>query len=157
MGRAKTIIFLIFTLLVANAKQVEITADSFFADENKQITEFSGNVYIKKGDTDELRASKVIVYFDKNRQPLKYVATNNANFKLFMKDKNYEGKGDVLTYEPLKDFYTITGKGHLKEVQTDKNVYGEKITIDQKNGIYNVQSTTNEPVKFIFNIEDKQK
>lgn len=158
MDRTRKIILIIFFMIVGlRAEQVEIVADSFFADENKQVTEFIGNVHIKKGSYDELKAAKVVVNFDKNRQPIKYTATTNANFKVFMREKHYEGKGDILTYEPNKEIYTITGNGHLKEIDTDKNVYGEKITIDQKNGTYNVGSGSRQPVKFIFHTEEKKK
>ena len=144
-----------FTAL--HAEQVEITSNSFFADANKQISEFTGNVHIKKGAYDELFANKVIVYFDTKRQPIKYVATGNARAKIAMKDKHYDGKGDTLTYEPATQTYTVTGNGHLHEVETDKNVYGEKIVVNQNSGTYNVNSDEKKPVKFIFQIEDKAK
>ena len=32
-----------------DAEQVQVTADNFFADENKQISTLNGNVVIKKG------------------------------------------------------------------------------------------------------------
>lgn len=156
MDRAKKIVFLILTaILWLNAEQVEITSDKFFADENKHTTEFKGNVHIKKGN-DELKADTIVVNFDKKRQPIKYTATNNINFKLFIKDKHYEGSGDILIYEPLKELYTISKNAHLKEIQTNKNVYGDKIVIDQKNGIYNVNSSNKQPVKFIFEVGDKK-
>lgn len=137
------------------AEQVEINADSFFADETKQISEFKGNVDIKKGKFDELKAANVVVHFDKNRQPIKYVATGNARFKIFMRDKHYEGSGEVLTYEPVKQLYTLSKNAHLREIDTNKNVYGERIVVDQSSGTYNVNSDDKKPVKFIFQVEDK--
>ncbi|MBE2986920.1 lipopolysaccharide transport periplasmic protein LptA [Campylobacter sp. RM12920] len=156
-ARAGLILGLILSFTSLSAEQVEITSDSFFADENKQRSEFKGNVHIKKGSYDELFADKVVVHFDAKRQPTKYIATGNAKFKVFMKEKHYNGKGETLTYEPVKEIYTISGNGHLHEQESDKNVYGEKITINQTQGTYNVNSNDNKPVKFIFQIEDKQK
>ena len=150
MGRRKAaILAMILGFTFLNAEQVEITSNDFFADENKQISEFVGNVNIKKGSYDELKANKVVVHFDKKRQPVKYVATGNARVKIFMKDKH--------TYEPAKQIYTVTGNGYLHEVETDKNVYGEKIVVNQKDGTYSVNSDEKKPVKFIFQIEDKTK
>ena len=141
-ARKKIALALIFGLnLGLFAEQVEITSDSFFADEGKQISNFTGNVRIKKGAYDELNADKVVVHFDAKRQPLKYVATGNANFKVALKDKHYDGKGDVLTYEPKSATYTITGK----------------IVVNQNEGTYSVNSGEKKPVKFIFQVEDKQK
>ncbi|MGG7072863.1 lipopolysaccharide transport periplasmic protein LptA [Campylobacter sp. 9BO] len=156
MGQAsKVALFVALALLCVKAEQVEISADSFFADENKQVTEFKGNVYIKKGSYDELRATKVDVHFDKNRQPIKYIATGNAKFKIFMREKHYEGSGEVLTYEPAQQLYTLTTNAFLHEIDTDKRVYGEKIVVNQSTGTYNVNSGEKKPVKFIFQIEDK--
>ena len=85
MGRRKAaILAMILGFTFLNAEQVEITSNDFFADENKQISEFVGNVNIKKGSYDELKANKVVVHFDKKRQPVKYVATGNARAKIFM-------------------------------------------------------------------------
>ena len=158
MGRRKAaILAMILGFTFLNAEQVEITSNDFFADENKQISEFVGNVNIKKGSYDELKANKVVVHFDKKRQPVKYVATGNPRAKIFMKDKHYDGKGDTLTYEPAKQTYTVTGNGYLHEVETDKNVYGDGIVVNQKDGTYSVNSDEKKPVKFIFQIEDKTK
>ncbi|MBR8462553.1 lipopolysaccharide transport periplasmic protein LptA [Campylobacter sp. faydin G-24] len=158
MDRARKALAVFFiSTFVAFAEQVEITSDSFFADEGKQIGEFNGNVYIKKGNYDELKANKVIVHFDKNRQPVKYIATGNAKLKLVIKDKHYDGKGDTLTYEPTTQIYTVIGNGYIHEVETDKNIYGEKIVVNQLNGTYNVNSGDKKPVKFIFQVEDKAK
>ena len=105
----------------------------------------------------QLKADKVVVYFDKKRQPIKYVATGNARAKIFIKDKHYDGKGNTLTYEPAKQIYTVSGNGYLHEVETDKNVYGEKIVVNQKDGTYSVNSDEKKPVKFIFQVEEKDK
>ncbi len=158
MGRRRSAILAVilgFTFL--NAEQVEITSNDFFADENKQTSEFIGNVNIKKGSFDELKADKVIVYFDKKRQPIKYVATGNARAKIFIKDKHYDGKGNTVTYEPAKQIYTVSGNGYFHEIETDKNVYGEKIVVNQKDGTYSVNSDEKKPVKFIFQVEEKDK
>ena len=71
--------------LSAGQEQVEVTADNFFADEIKQISVLTGNVRIKKGAYDTLNSDKVTIYFDAKRQPTKYVATGNANFKILLK------------------------------------------------------------------------
>ncbi|WP_103641789.1 LptA/OstA family protein, partial [Campylobacter concisus] len=116
-----------------------------------------GNVNNKQGSYYELKAKEGVVQLEKKRQPVKYVATGNARAKIFMKDKHYDGKGDTLTYEPAKQIYTVTGNGYLHEVETDKNVYGDKIVVNQKDGTYSVNSDEKKPVKFIFQIEDKAK
>ena len=87
---------------------MEVTADEFYADEGKQISEFKGNVNIKKGK-DTLTANLAVIYFDKKRNPLKYVASGNAKFRVFIKNKTYDGSGNELVYEPAQNLYTING------------------------------------------------
>ena len=82
-GFKKVALVLALSALPLLAEQVEITADEFYADEGKQISEFKGNVNIKKGK-DTLTANLVVIYFDKKRNPLKYVASGNAKFRVFI-------------------------------------------------------------------------
>ena len=145
-GFKKVTLILALSALPLLAEQVEITADEFYADEGKQISEFKGNVNIKKGK-DTLTANLVVIYFDKKR---------NAKFRVFIKNKTYDGSGSELIYEPAPNLYTINGNGFLHEIETDKKVYGEKITVNQNSGMYNVNSGKKEPVKFIFQVEDKK-
>ncbi|WP_170018508.1 lipopolysaccharide transport periplasmic protein LptA [Campylobacter sp. RM16190] len=152
----KIILAFVFSILPLVAQNVEVTADDFFADENKFISELSGNVSVKKGK-DILTADKVVIHFDKNRNPIKYVATGNAKFKVLIKDKNYNGSGNELVYEPKSNLYTINGSGFLHEVDSDKRVYGEKISVNQNSGTYSVNSGNKKPVKFVFQVEDKKK
>ncbi|QKG28962.1 lipopolysaccharide transport periplasmic protein LptA [Campylobacter sp. RM16187] len=155
-ARKKIILAFVFSILPLVAQNVEVTADDFFADENKFISELSGNVSVKKGK-DILTADKVVIHFDKNRNPIKYVATGNAKFKVLIKDKNYNGSGNELVYELKSNLYTINGSGFLHEVDSDKRVYGEKISVNQNSGTYSVNSGNKKPVKFVFQVEDKKK
>ncbi|MGP1485088.1 MAG: lipopolysaccharide transport periplasmic protein LptA [Campylobacter sp.] len=157
----KKIWLIVLVIFVVNAEQVEVTSDNFFADENKFVGEFTGNVNIKKG-SDLLTADKVRIFFDKDKNPIKYVANGNAKIKALIKEKTYDGAGNELIYEPKENLYTINGNGFLHEIDSDKKVYGEFIQINQNSGTYSVKSDkkTNsvekKPVKFIFQVEDKK-
>ncbi len=139
-----------------SAEVVEVVADKFYADEVKQITEFSGNVVVTKGK-DKLVAKKVVITFDKQRQPLKYTATGDATIDMIMKDKVYFGKAQTMIYDPIKNQYTLIKDAFLHEKVTNKKVYGDKIFINQTTGRYEVQSDGKKPVKFIFKVEEKKK
>lgn len=145
--------------LGAAQEQVEVTADNFFADEIKQISVLTGNVRIKKGAYDTLNSNKLTIYFDAKRQPTKYVATGNANFKILLNEKHYDGKGGVLTYDPTAEAYTLEGNAYLHEAETKKEVFGDKIIVNRKKGTYEVKSGGGEkkPVKLIFQVDDRQK
>ncbi|WP_298096973.1 lipopolysaccharide transport periplasmic protein LptA [uncultured Campylobacter sp.] len=147
------------TTLSAAQEQVEVTADNFFADEIKQISVLTGNVRIKKGAYDTLNSDKVTIYFDAKRQPTKYVATGNANFKILLNQKHYDGKGGVLTYDPTIEAYTLENNAYLHEAETKKEVYGDKIIVNRQKGTYEVKSGGGEkkPVRLIFQVEDQNK
>ena len=148
------VIFGLVTFL--SAETVEIVADKFFADERKQVTEFTGHVIITKSE-DKLVADKVVINFDQNRQPLKYVATGNAKIDMVMEDRIYFGKAEKMIYDPIKNKYTLLKNAFLYEKVTNKKVYGDKILVNQTTGRYEVESDGKKPVKFIFKVEEKKK
>lgn len=152
----KSLLILLGLTVALSAQMVEVVSDKFYADEKKQITEFIGHVKVTKGK-DKLVANKVVITFDKNRQPLKYVATGNAKIDMIMNDKIYFGEADTMIYDPLKDQYTLIKNAFLYEKVTNKKVYGDKIFVNQTTGRYEVQSDGKQPVKFIFKVEDKKK
>lgn len=154
MDTKKIIIFCLACVL--NAEQVEISADSFFADEKSLVSDLKGNVVVKKGNYDKLQSDKVRIYFDKHKKPIKYQASGNARFQAFVNEKRYSGSGDEIFYEPNTQTYTLSGNANIQEVDSDKKVYGDKIVINQKTGTYSVDSKDNKPVKLIFQIEDKK-
>ncbi len=156
MFSRKIILFFLFSVF-ANADTVNVTADNFFADENKLISILTGNVVLKKGDYDTLKADKLTIYFDKEKNPIKYVATGNTSFNAILKDKHYDGKGEILTYEPEKEIYTLEKNAYLHEKETKKEVFGDKIIVDRAKTTYEVKSISKKPIKLIFEIEDKEK
>ncbi|WP_245600606.1 lipopolysaccharide transport periplasmic protein LptA [Sulfurospirillum arcachonense] len=152
----KLLITFLSMVAVLNAGTVEVVADKFFADENKQVTEFNGHVIVTK-QSDKLVANKVVINFDKKRQPLKYTATGNVKLDMIMNDKVYFGSAEKMIYDPIKDQYTFIKNAYLYEKITNKKVYGNKIFVDQKTGRYEVDSDGKKPVKFIFKVQEKNK
>lgn len=147
----------IFSLAaLLNAETVEVTADKFFADEVKQVSEFNGNVIVTKSN-DKLVANKVVINFNKLREPLKYIATGAVKIDMTMKDKIYFGSAETVIYDPIKDQYTFIKDAFLHEKVTNKKVYGDRIWVDQTTGRYEVDSDGKKPVKFIFKVEEKKK
>ncbi len=142
-------------LTLLNASEVQITANKFMADETKGISVFTGSVHVVRG-ADDLKADKVVINFDKNKQPIKYTATGHAEVKMNINKKRYLGKGGILIYEPKLLTYIIKNNAFLHEIDTDKKVYGDTILVNQAKGYYEVDSQKNKPVKFIFQIKDKK-
>lgn len=149
----------IISLLVISsyvfAMNIEVTADKFTADENKLTGKFIGNVKVKKEDG-ELLANEIKIWFNAKKQPIKYEAKGEPNFKIKINKKTYFGKGKTLVFEPNDSKYSILGEAFLHEIDTDKKVYGENIIINQKKGSYEVDGEAKKPVKFIFKLDDKK-
>lgn len=151
--------FILASLFANASEKVEVTADEFFADEVKQISILTGNVTIKKGDYDTLKSDKLTITFDKNRQPTKYTATGNANFKILLNGKHYDGKGGVLTYTPTNETYTLENSAYLHESESKKEVFGDKIVVNRTKGTYEVKSGSGaekKPIRLIFQVEDNK-
>ena len=152
----KALLLVVGLVGILSAQTVEIVADKFFADEIKQVTEFIGDVVITKGK-DKLVAKKVVITFDKQKQPLKYTATGNVAIDMVMNDKVYFAKAQTVIYDPIKSEYTLIKDAFLQERVTNKKVYGDKIFVNQATGRYEVESDGKKPVKFIFKVEEKKK
>jgi len=151
----KALLLVVGLVGILSAQTVEIVADKFFADEIKQVTEFTGNVVITKGK-DKLVAKKVVINFDKQRQPLKYVATGDVAIDMVVDDKVYFAKAQTAVYDPIKSEYTLIKDAFLHERVTNKKIYGDKIFVNQVTGRYEVESDGKKPVKFIFKVEEKK-
>jgi len=136
------------------AQNVEVAADKFWASEQEGQGVFTGNVIITKG-SDTLKAQKLTIYFDDQKKPLKYEASGDATGNLTLNGVHYFGKGEIFIYEPNISRYTIKKNGMLHEIETDRKVYGEMITVNQSTGSYEVDSKPSKPVKFIFKVDEQ--
>jgi len=149
------------SMLFAASEKLIIDAKNFETNDAKGITVFTGNVKLKKAK-DKLNSQKLEIYMKKNskgkaRQPLKYVATGDANFEIHSNGKIYKGEGNQIIYNPNKQEYTVNGNGHVKELTEERELFGEKIYINQLTGNAKVSGSKNKPVRFIINIERKDK
>lgn len=156
------IFFLVPYLLLANSSKLIIDSYKFEGNDIKGISIFTGNVKLKR-DQDRLNSDKLEIYRTpknknfKNRVVLKYIATGNVSFTIISLKKHYEGKGDKLIYYPQKQQYQIIGNGYIIEKNEDREIYGDKIYIDQITEEAKVIGSENKPVRFILKIKDNKK
>jgi len=149
------------TLLFSATDKLVIDAKNFETDDSKGITIFTGNVKLKKAK-DKLNSNKLEIYMKpktkgKARQPLKYIATGNADFEIHTNGKIYKGKGSKIIYDPVKQEYTVIGNGYIKEEVEQRELFGDKIFINQLTGNARVSGSDKKPVRFILNIESGDK
>lgn len=151
------IIILILISIVLSANELKIKAKKFNADQKKGISTFSGNVNIIKG-SDELNASIVTVYTDKDQQPVKYIAQGNVSF--FITTQNgelYTGKAQKTIYMPKSKEYFFYDNVHLRQVGENKEIIGDEVVLKSIDGKAYAKSKSNKPVIMIFDIKEDEK
>jgi lipopolysaccharide export system protein LptA len=149
----KILLFLSLIISFLVAEKVEVSADSFEADENRGVSKFIGNVKIKKAD-DFISSNELIIEFDKKNKPEKYIASKNIKFKISTNKQKFEGKANRLIYQPSSQKYELLGDVKITEKTMNRKLFGDKIIIDRVSGKSKILGTKNKPVKFIFTVEE---
>ncbi len=147
-------IFMIFMILYSNsiAEELQVKAESFYADEKKGISVFTGHVNIIKG-FDELNASKVTIYTNKTNQPIKFLMEGNSSFSIKTKENSiYTGKAHKVIYFPKTKEYYFYKDVHLKQIDEKKEILGEEVVLKTIDGKAYAKGAKSEPVIMIFNI-----
>ena len=150
---------ILFTLLLTsllNAEELKIKANSFKADENTGISVFSGDVGVVKKN-DELNASEVTIYVNKEKQPIKFVALGNVSFTIETKQGAiYNGVAGKVIYLPNKKEYHFFKNVHLKQTDEKKEIIGEEVVLKTTEGKAYAKGVKSDPVIMIFNIPDEE-
>lgn len=150
----KILLLLLFTQSLF-AEKVEITSTSMMAEEEKKEVHFIGDAKVYKGD-DWLHADRVIVYFGENNDTEMYEAKGSVTFEFKKDDKHYKGSADRVKYHIVKSLYVLIGNAVIDDLVTKSHVDGDKIRLDMTTGNVNVEGDKKKPVKFIFEMEDKE-
>jgi len=154
----KWILFLfIFLAFSSFAEELKIKANKFSADQKKGLSIFSGDVRIVKG-SDELNASEVSIYTDKNNKPTKFVARGDVSFLVTTKEKvQYGGVAQKVIYAPKRKEYQFFGNVHLQQLNDKKEILGDEVVLKLNSGKAYAKGVKTEPVMMIFDIPDEQK
>ena len=151
---------ILLTLLLSSAlisQELKVKANQFNGDEKKGISVFKGDVNVIKG-SDELNASKVTIYTDKQHQPTKFIAIGNVSFNIVTeKGSVYKGVSQKAIYFPKKKEYHFFKNVHLTQVNEKKEILGEEVILKVVEGKAYAKGIESEPVIMIFDIPDKDK
>ena len=152
----KIIILTILTTLSLFAEELQVKAKLFNSDQKTGISVFEGDVNIIKG-ADELNASKVTIYTDKEQQPTKFVAEGNASFNIQTKDGSiYNGRAQKVIYLPIKKEYHFFTDVYLRQVNEKKEIIGEEVILKSIEGKAYAKGVAEKPVIMIFNLPTKE-
>lgn len=155
----KKIIFLITLFqIILQADELKIKANTFYGDEKAGLSTFEGDVNIIKGN-DELNASKVSVYIDKQRHPTKFLAEGNVSFRIATKEGvRYEGIAQKAIYKPETKEYNFYKNVHLKQIGENKEIKGDEVIVNILENKAYAKGAEKEPVIMIFDFkEDNEK
>ena len=142
-------------LTVLQAGQLKVISDRFEGNENKGISVFKGNVRITM-NTDEMNASKVTIYTDKDRSPNKYIAEGNVSFFITTEDNStYSGSANKAVFLPNESEYQFFKNVRLIQLNEHKQIDGDEVIVNIKKGTATAKGAEKEPVIMIFHIKDK--
>lgn len=149
----------ILTIFLASAlmsQDLKIKANEFNADEKTGVSVFKGKVNVIKNN-DELNATEVTVYTDKEHQPTKFVAVGNVSFVIETKKGSlYEGKAGKVIYMPTKKEYHFFEDVHLIQIDEKKEIIGEEVVLKTIEGKAYAKGAKKEPVIMIFKLPDEK-
>ncbi len=146
-----------FSLLALCAEELKVVSENFKGDQQKGISVFTGNVKVTKGQ-DDLNASKVTIYTDAQRKPVKYVAEGDVSFYIVTELKEiYKGKSQTAVYYPNESEYHFYKKVDLIRIDDFRRVQGDKVVVNTIKGEAVAESTKGEPVIMVFTLEEKEK
>ncbi len=137
-------------------EELKIKAESFDSDAKAGLSVFKGSVEIRMGD-DELNASTVTIFTDKERKPVKFIAEKDVSF--YIKSDNnatYQGRAQKAVFIPKQKEYRFLGDVHLKQLDEKKQIDGEEVIVNTLEGRAIAKGAKKEPVIMIFQLDDEQ-
>jgi lipopolysaccharide transport protein LptA len=144
---------LIFIALFSFGANMQILSKTFEYDQAKNVSKFEGDVNVTK-DKDNILSDILYVYTTKNKKLYKLVAIKNVRFVVTDNNATYKGSSDKLTYIAPQKLFIFEGKVHIKKLQDNQQLFGDKVVIDKLHGTANVIGKENKPLKFIIKVND---
>ena len=144
---------LFFIVIFAYSEDLKIMSKFFTYDPDKNITIFKKDVNITK-KSDNILSDNLVVFFNANKKPYKFIATNNVRFNIVM-DKNttYKGKCDKLIYFFKRGDIILIGNASILKKETNESIKGDKIVINRIKKSAKVIGK-NTPVEIILKVNE---
>ncbi|WP_456479641.1 lipopolysaccharide transport periplasmic protein LptA [Nautilia sp.] len=127
----KFLIFFVLFFSFSYAEELKVTSKYFHYDMAKKESIFKGDVNATKGK-DNILADKMVVFFDKNKKPLKFEAEGNVRFVISLDENStYKGRSDILIYQLHNGNIILQGNAEIIKVQSKESVKGNKIILNR--------------------------
>lgn len=152
----KKLLLYIVTITTIFSGQIEIKSQSVLANDAEGITTFQGDVTILR-DKDIMKAEKVVVFLNKEREIHKFQANGNTSFFLNLdNNQTFKGKAESFIYLPIEREFILKGNAIVEDVMNKRKLLGNEIVFDEKSRTANIKGKVKEPVKVIFNVADEK-
>lgn len=144
-----------FLTLTLTGQELKVISDNFKGDQPQGVSIFTGNVKVTKG-FDELNATKVTIYTDASRKPVKYLAEGSVSFYIVTEiGEKYRGVSQRAIYLPNESEYQFYQKVDLIRIDDYRRVKGDKVVLNTIQGHASADGIGGEPVVMVFTLEDK--
>ena len=122
----------------------------------KGVSIFKGDVNILR-ENDEINASMITVFTNKDNQPTKYIAKGDVSFHITTQEgAKYKGRSQKVIYKPLSKEYFFYDDVHIKQLNEKNEIIGDEVVIKTVEGMAKAKSKTNKPVIMIFDIKEEE-
>jgi len=134
------------------ADMLHITSKKFYYDSKHLRSIFIDDVNATRGK-DNILSDKMIVYFNKNKKPVKFEAIGRVKFILNDENVTYKGHSDKLIYNFFTTDVFLIGNAFVKKLQTNESIKGDKIKLNRNNKTIEVKGTK-KPVNIIIKVNE---
>jgi len=144
---------IIFIAIISYATNIEILAKHFEYNQTSNISIFTGDVNVTKGN-DNILSDTLYVYTTNQKKLAKIIAIGHVKFKVTDKNSTYKGKSDKLTYIASKQLFVFEGNVNIIKLDDNQQLFGDKVIINKKEGSANITGSSNKPIKFILKVKE---
>jgi len=147
-------LLIIFFSVFLFSKELHITSEKFFYNSKLFKSVFIGDVNATEGNNYVL-AKKMIVFFNKNRKPIKYEAIGNVKFK-FILDNNSTiiGRSDKLIYNFNTYDILLEGNAFVKKIETNESIKASFIKVNRKTKSMEVKGNK-KPANIVIKVDNE--
>jgi lipopolysaccharide export system protein LptA len=127
----KKFFIIIAVFCILKAEELKITSKYFHYETAKKESIFKGDVKAVKGK-DNIEADEIIVFFNKDKKPQKFVAEGNVKFTISLdQNSTYKGKSKELMYQLHNGNIILIGNAEIIKIETNESVKGNKIILNR--------------------------
>jgi len=127
----KIILAILFLTALVYAEELKVTSKFFHYNMQKKQSVFKGDVKAVKGK-DKIASDEMIVYFNDNKKPVKFVAIGHVDFTIALDENStYKGQAQELVYQLNNGNIILSGNAKIVKLETNESVKGNKIVLNR--------------------------